>query len=131
VPNKDHVLTIVETMQKADQPLILNHIAKRSKLSPQLVDYHLEQLIKKGLVLLAEEEGKKYYLLQPIFYDENWLDALYTMLTPFVDGMSGRIGFEQFDLEISKERVIINILIMFLKRFEGELEATKLFKTSK
>ena len=127
--DKDFLLTIVETMQRADKPLIMNHIARRSKISPQLVDYHLEQMINKGLVLLVEEENKKYYMLQPIFYDENWLNALYTMLTPFVEGMSGHIAFEQFDTEISKERVIINILIMFLRRFEGELEETELFKT--
>ncbi len=127
--DKDFLLTIVETMQKADKPLIMNHIAKRAGISPQLVDYHLEQLINKGLVLLVKDNDKKYYILQPIFYDENWLDALYKMLTPFVEGMSGRIGYEQCSLEISSERVIINILLMFLRRFETELEKSDLFKT--
>jgi len=129
VSEKKTLLTIVETMQRADKPLIMNHIAKRSKLSPQLVDYHLEQMIKNGLALLIKEDDKKYYMLQPIFYDDNWLNALYEMLTPFVEGMSGRIAYEQFTNDISQERVIINILVMFLRRFEDELDKIELFKT--
>ncbi len=117
-------------MQKADKPLILNHIAKHAGASAQLVDYHLGQMIKKGLVLCLNEDDKKYYILQPIFYDENWLIALYKMLTPFVEGMSDKIGYEQYSLDISQERVVINILVMFLRRFEDELEKGTFLNTS-
>lgn len=128
--DKDPILKIVEAMQDADKPLILNHIAKRSDTSPQLADYHLGQMIKKGLVLCIDEEDKKHYMLQPIFYDENWLTALYQMLTPFVEGMSGKIGYEQCELDVSQERVVINILVMFLRRFEDELEKGAFLNTS-
>jgi len=130
VTDKDPILRIVEVMQDADMPLILNHIAKRADASAQLVDYHLGQMIKKGLVLCIDEDDKKYYILQPIFYDENWLTALYKMLTPFVEGMSDKIGYEQYDLDISQERVVINILVMFLRRFEDELEKGTFSNTS-
>ena len=127
---KDPIMRIVEVMQDADMPLILNHIAKRADASAQLVDYHLGQMIKKGLVLCINEDDKKYYILQPIFYDENWLTALYKMLTPFVEGMCDKIGYEQYDLDIPQERVVINILVMFLRRFEDELEKGTFLNTS-
>ncbi|MBA7609121.1 hypothetical protein ES703_16308 [subsurface metagenome] len=127
---RDPILKIVEAMQKADKPLILNHIAKRANESAQLVNYHLCQMIKKGLVLCLNEDDKKYYILQPIFYDENWLIALYKMLTPFVEGMGDKIGYEQYSLDISQERVVINILVMFLRRFEDELEKGDFLNTS-
>lgn len=128
--DKDPILKIVEAMQNADKPLILNHVAKRAKISPQLADYHLGQMIKKGLVLCIDEYDKKHYILQQIFYDENWLTALYQMLTPFVEGMSGTIGYEQHDLDLSQERVVINIMVMFLRRFEEELEKGAFLNTS-
>ena len=128
--NKDPILKIVEVMQAADKPLILNHIAKRAEISAQLADYHLGQMIKKGLVLCIDEYDRKHYMLQPIFYDENWLLALYQMLTPFVEGMSDKIGYEQCDPDISLERVVINILVMFLRRFEDELERGAFLNTS-
>lgn len=127
---RDPILKIVEVMQCADKPLILNHIAKRADASAQLVNYHLGQMIKKGLVLCVEEDDKKYYMLQSIFYDENWLTALYQMLTPFVEGMSGKIGYEQCNIDLSTERVVINILVMFLRRFEDELEKGDFLNTS-
>ena len=128
--DKDPILKIVKAMQDADKPLILNHIAKRAKTSPQLTDYHLGQMIKKGLVLCVDEYDKKYYMMQPIFYDENWLTALYQILTPFVEGMGDKIGYEQCDLDLSQERVVINILVMFLRRFEDELEKGTFSNTS-
>jgi len=128
--DKDPILRIVEVMQNADKPLILNHIAKRAEASPQLVDYHLGRMIKKGLVLCVDEYDKKYYILQPIFYDENWLTALYQMLTPFVEGMSDKIGYEQCDQDVPQDRVVINILVMFLRRFEDELQKGTFSNTS-
>lgn len=115
-------IKIVRIMQNTNKPLILNHIAKKASLAPQLVDYHLEQMIKKGLVYVIEEEGKKYYILQPVFYDRNWLDALYNQLTPFILELAeeGNIFLDQ--VEIDKSKAVLNILGAFLKRFEEEAE---------
>jgi len=118
-------IKIVGVMQRANNPLILNHIAKRARIAPQLVDYHLEQMIKKGIAYLhTDENGNKYYMLQPIFYDKNWTYALSNQLIPFIQEMSkpGMLVFDQADEKTSVERLIINVFVTFLKRFEEEVE---------
>jgi len=126
--NLDVVLKIVRVMQKANKPLILNHIAKRAKTAPQLVDYHLEKLIENGIICSIDDDGSTYYALQPAFYDENWLNALYVQITPFVEAMAGggSILFEQ--AKVAEEKVVINVLSIFLERFKEEIQKT--FKKS-
>jgi predicted transcriptional regulator len=122
--NDSTVNKIVRDMQRAKQPLILNHIAKRTKLAPQLVDYHLERLIKDGVALCHEELGEKYYCLQEIFYDNDWLVALYKQLEPFVrDVSSSTVVTDQ--MEGQRPKAVVNMVIAFLRRFEQELMKDK------
>lgn len=120
----DIVLKIVEAMQQSGKPLILNHIAKRTKIPVQLVDYHLEKLIENGIVYSIKQDGNNYYMLQPVFYDENWLNALYAQLTPFVESMNDgeSILFDQ--AKVPEGKVVINIITVFLGRFQVEIEKT-------
>lgn len=121
--NQDVVLKIVEVMQQSGKPLILNHIARRTRIPVQLVDYHLEKLIESGIIYSLKENGSTFYTLQPVFYDGNWLNALYAQLTPFVEDMAdGDILFEQ--TKIPREKVVINIITVFLGRFQVEIEKT-------
>lgn len=118
-------LKIIRVMQRANNPLILNHIAKRANMAHQLVDYHLEKMIKNGLAsVYSGEGGKTYYMLQPIFYDKNWTLALSNQLIPFIQEMSkpGMIVYDLVGEDVTVERVIVNVLVAFLQRFEEEIE---------
>ena len=86
MPQKDTRITIMQAMIRAGKPLILSHIAKRAKKDIQLVAYHLEQLVKEGIVYTysGEEDELTYYYLAAPFYDEDNMNALYALLTPYV-----------------------------------------------
>ena len=82
-------LEIVKCLIDESAEMILNHIAKKTKRSVQLIEYHIKQLIEKKIVVCRQDaNNKKYYSLTPIFYDESSIDALYTYLTPFVETLS-------------------------------------------
>ena len=82
-------LEIVKCLIDESAEMILNHIAKKTKRSAQLIEYHIKQLIEKKIVICRNDiNNKKYYSLTPIFYDESSIDALYTYLTPFVETLS-------------------------------------------
>lgn len=119
--NEETQLKIIRVMQKINRPLILNHIAKRCNIAPQLADYHLQKMIKKGLIVSTFNEHE-YYMLQPIFYDKNWLTALYIQLTPFLEDMAKENGLSMNQTDQPAEKVVINVFTMFLKRFEEEIE---------
>lgn len=116
-------------MQLAGRPLLLSHIAKRAKIAHQLVDYHLEQMIKKGIIYRVDDGfEEKYYLLQPVFYDVNWMNALTNQLIPFVEemGQPGMVVLDQ--IEIPTEKAIVEILVAFLNRFEEEITSKSMQK---
>lgn len=88
----DIKLEIIKCMINENAEMILNHIAKKTKRSAQLIEYHIKQLIEKKIVVCAQrgtpENHKKYYSLTPVFYDEGSIEAIYMYLTPFVEILS-------------------------------------------
>ena len=88
----DIKLEIIKCLIDENAEMILNHIAKKTKRSAQLIEYHIKQLMEKKIVVCAQRGGGKnigkYYSLTPIFYDESSIDALYAYLTPFVETLS-------------------------------------------
>lgn len=114
-------LRIVAELQRANKPLLLGHIAKRTDISRSLVQYHVQKMLRDGLLLTTEYDGKTWYLLQPVFYDENWLNALYNQLTPFIEEMAAgdKVSFEQAD--VTNDLVVVNVLGVFLQRFQQEV----------
>ena len=115
-------ICIVETMQKAGKPLILQHIAKLSKLTPQLVSYHMKQMVKWGIAGTVQSpdftDPKVYYVLQAVYYDENVLNALFTLMEPYVKELT--IDFEQTEVDPIKS--VIRNLSMLLRLFEHKIE---------
>jgi DNA-binding MarR family transcriptional regulator len=114
---------IVKAMQKADRPLILQHIAKATKLTPQLVSYHMKQMIEcgiAGIYPVEQDLGNIYYTLQPAYYDKKWLDALFVALTPFVEEMGKNIDADQAKVDTSV--AVIRNLSMFLRLFEDKIQ---------
>ena len=85
-------LEIIKCLINENAEMILNHIAKKTKRSAQLIEYHIKPLMEKKIVVCTQKGTdkniKKYYSLTPVFYDESSIDALYMYLTPFVEILS-------------------------------------------
>ena len=118
---------IVQALRRANQPLILHHIAKRSKMSDQLVSYQLEPLIEWGIVTSSIIEDKTVYQLQEPYYDEHALEKLSTKLLPYMSSISERMDFSQ--VKGSTTEAVVKNLFMFMRLFETEIE--KSFSRSK
>jgi hypothetical protein len=115
-------IQIVKAMQKADKPLILQHIAELSKVSTQLTAYHVKQMVEWGIAGTVDVNGddKTYYMLQPAYYDHKWLEALFALLLPYLKSMKKQMDFSGTKVESSK--AIVRNLSMFLRLFEEKIE---------
>lgn len=80
----DTASKIVLFLKKKDRPLIANHIAKGIRESSQLVDHHLKRLMDQGVIMVQEDLGSKYYMLQPLFYMRPAETSLMTILIPWI-----------------------------------------------
>ena len=123
----DSKVKIVQALRRANQPLILHHIAKRSKMSPQLVSYQLEHLIEWGIVTSSVSEDKTFYQLQEPYYDEQALEKLSKKLLPYMFSISEKMEFAQ--VKGSTTEAVVKNLFMFMRLFETEIE--KSFSRSK
>ena len=77
-------IKIIKALRRAGEPLIAQHIAKRSRLSPQLVSYHLQQMVEWGMIIISTSEDKTFYHLQKAYCDEELLGILSDMLIPYM-----------------------------------------------
>jgi DNA-binding transcriptional regulator GbsR (MarR family) len=113
---------IVKAMQKANRPLILQHISKLSKISVQLTAYHMKQMVEWGIAGTVDVNGddKTYYMLQPAYYDRNWLEALFALMLPYLTGMQKQMDFSEAKVE--SPQAIVRNLSMFLRLFEEKIE---------
>lgn len=118
----DSKVKIIQALRRANEPLILQHIAKRSRMSPQSVSYQLEKLIEWGIVTSKSIDEKTVYQLQQPFYDEQALEKLSNALIPYMKKMGKNLDFSQIKGE-STEAVIKN-LFMLMRLFESEIEKT-------
>ena len=61
---------IIRTMIDIGTPVAFNAVKKGAgDKTDQLVYYHLQQLVKEGLVLFEDTPDGRVYSLQPIFYE--------------------------------------------------------------
>lgn len=109
-------------MQKANKPLIQQHISELSKVSTQLTAYHMKQMVEWGIAgtVDVDGDGKTYYMLQPAYYDRNWLEALFALMLPYLTGMKEQMDFSEAKVDSSK--AIVRNLSMFLRLFEERIE---------
>lgn len=116
-------LRIIRTMQNANRPLILQHVAKECGMTPQAVKYQLKQMVDWGIggtILHPDNADKVYYTLQPAYYDKNWLNSLYALLTPYVQALGKMLDYDQ--AKMKPEEVLTKNLSMLLRLFEEEAE---------
>ena len=117
-------IKIIKALRRAGEPLIAQHIAKRSRLSPQLVSYHLQQMVEWGMIITSTSEDKTFYHLQKAYCDEELLGILSDMLIPYMEKMSEGMDFSQ--VKVSTTEAVIRNLFMFLRLFEAEIDRASL-----
>ena len=113
-------IKIIQTLRRAGEPLIARHIANRSRLSPQLVSYHLEQMVQWGIIITSQSEDKTFYHLQKAYWNDCLLENLSLMLVPYMEEMSKHLDLSQ--VTVSTTEAVIRNLFMFLRLFEAEIE---------
>lgn len=113
---------IAQVLRRAKEPLISHQIAKRCKLSPQLVGYQLERLIEWGIVTTVVEEEKTLYQLQEPYYEDQALERLSEALIPFMEKISAKMEFSQ--VKSDEAEAVVKNLFMFMRLFETEIEKT-------
>ncbi len=113
-------IRIIEALRRAEKPLIAEHIAKRSRLSRQLVSYHLEQMVQWGMIVASSGEDKTFYQPQKAYLDEQLLEDLSAILIPYMRKMSKDMDLSQ--VKVSPSEAVIRNVFMFLRLFEAEIE---------
>ena len=104
--------------------MTLIQISKASDLSPQLLNHHLPLLIQEGVALQIENNDTKYYMLQPFFYDEGIMEAIFATFIPiikFIDKEES--NYTQTDEH--KNKIIINCIQTLIHFFNIEIEDIK------
>jgi len=124
IDEKDLQPRIIRTLISAEKPLRLSNLARESGIYKEKLQYNLRILIDKGLVLSAEEEGKKYYAPQTIFWDNDVLYSINERLTPIIKEINDTIDCSQAKFPDTPEP-LINCLQMSLKLFSFEISEIK------
>jgi len=117
-------LLIIKTLILAESPLRLTELVKKSGIYKEKLHYNLKNMIAEGLILMVEIEGKKYYLPQPIFIDNDILYALYQATTPLVKIIDKNMDYSQAEDSDTSE-IFINCFQMALKLFSFDIEEFK------
>jgi predicted transcriptional regulator len=104
--NDDTRSKILRTIIDAKKPLSLSVIAKRMRLVPQKVAYHLEFLEEGGLII---REGNEYFC-QPILIDIELRSFCAEKIVEIIESFSKHDGSVVVVNGQSKDDVILNTL---------------------
>ena len=113
-------IKIIQTLRRANKPLITYHVAKRSKMSIQLVIYHLEQMLDWGIIIASNDGEKTLYRLQEAYYEDQLLEDLLAIIIPYMEKISINMDFSQ--IKVSETEAVEKNLFMFLRLFQKEIE---------
>jgi len=122
----DSKIKIIQTLRRANGPLIMQHVAKRSRMSVQLVSYHLEQMLEWGIIIASTSEDKTVYTLQSAYYEDQLLEDLSMMFIPYMNDMREGMDFSQ--IKVSPTEAVLRNFFMFLRLFQTEIEKHPLGK---
>ena len=113
-------IKIIQVLRRADGPLIMHQVAKRSRMSVQLVNYHVGQMLDWGIIVASTSEDKAVYTLQEAYYEDQLLEDLLDMIIPYMEKMSKSMDLSQ--IKIPETEAVIRNLFMFLRLFQTEIE---------
>ena len=79
-------------------------------MSPQLIDYHIKELIEKNIISIVEDDnGCKYYVLSEVFYDETLFEGIRDALYPLADAVSQSIHVEDTGSVVENSKYLIEL----------------------
>ena len=113
-------IKIIQVLRRANGPLIMHHVAKRSHMSIQLVKYHIHQMLEWGIITASTDEEKIVYTLQEAYYENQLLEDLLNIIIPYMEKMSQTMDFSQ--IKVPETEAVIRNLFMFLRLFQTEIE---------
>jgi len=113
-------IKIIQVLRRADGPLIMHQVAKRSRMSVQLVNYHVEQMLDWGIIVASTSEEQTVYTLQEAYYEDQLLEDLLDMIIPYMEKMSKSMDLSQ--IKVPATEAVIRNLFMFLRLFQTEIE---------
>ena len=106
----DSKTKIVAAMYNIGQPARQTDLVKEMGMSPQLIDYHLKELIEKNIVSIVEDDnGCKYYVLSEVFYDETLFEGIRDALYPLADAVSQSIHVEDTGSVVENSKYLIEL----------------------
>lgn len=101
---------IVAAMYNIGQPSRQTDLVKELGMSPQLIDYHIKELIQKGVISIVEDEnGCKYYVLSEVFYDESLFEGVRDVLYPLADAVSQSIHVEDTKIVVENSKYLVEL----------------------
>ena len=107
---EDSKTKIVAAMYNIGQPSRQTDLVKEMGMSPQLIDYHIKELIQKSIISIVEDEnGCKYYVLSEVFYDESLFEGVRDALYPLVDAVSQSIHVGDTKTVIENSKYLIEL----------------------
>ena len=103
---------------KIGKPASKRKIADVADISSQLVDYHIDKLVKNGQLIMVDSE----YMAQQVFLDKNIYKFLKenVITQVLVDKIAYKIDFTQ--AEVQDRQVLEESIITLLKLFTIELK---------
>ena len=113
-------IKIIQVLRRANGPLIMHHVAKRSHMSVQLVKYHIVQMLEWGIITASTDKEKTVYTLQEAYYEDQFLEDLLAVIIPYMEKMSKNMDFSQ--IKVPETDAVIRNLFMFLRLLQTEIE---------
>lgn len=106
----DSKTKIVAAMYNIGQPARQTDLVKEMGMSPQLIDYHIKELIEKNIISIVEDDnGCKYYVLSEVFYDETLFEGIRDALYPLADAISQSIHVEDTAPVVENSKYLIEL----------------------
>ena len=104
---------ILDTLIKNRHPLNLYRLSQKSKLTHQRIRYVLPRLIRQGLVLPVQNDGKVFYTVQRIHLDRQLADSILKSIVPLMKRVYSELDLEHVE---SHEDALASNLALFISR---------------
>jgi len=101
---------IVAGLYNIGQPSRQADLVRETGISPQLIDYHIKNLITKGVADIVEDDlGCKYYVLSSVFYDESLFEGLRDALYPLADAVAETIDVVETEAVVENSKYLVEL----------------------
>jgi predicted transcriptional regulator len=113
---------IMSCLIKEQEPLILNHIAKKTHLTAPTVKYQIESMIADGLVLKIPPEGNggSKYSPQQYFVNNSTMTSLMLLFQPYCNMLQKFSNMEQatIDNPIPQLKMLLELFMSNISEIE-------------